>query len=70
MESTLSLYDDEELGSITINDLREGLASFDIYDGKDKTSFECFALYLLNLNHKSTEYVRINDILEALYPGR
>ena len=53
MESTFSLYDEEEKGLISINDLREGLSSFDIYDGKDKVSLECFTLYLLTLNHKN-----------------
>lgn len=69
-ENSLSLYDEEERGLITVNDLREGLASFDIYDGKDKTSFDCFALYLLSLNHKNTEYVKISDVMQTLYPNR
>jgi hypothetical protein len=35
---------------ISIDDLREGLLSMDIYDGKDKHSFECLVVQLLKMN--------------------
>eukprot|EP00347_Sterkiella_histriomuscorum_P020998 403335654 len=70
LESTLTMYDDEDKGLITINDLKEGLSSFDIYDGKDKTSFECLVLYILNQNHKDTKFIKISDVLGTLFPDR
>jgi hypothetical protein len=63
LESTLLLYDDQEKGTITIDDLREGMASAEIYDGRDKKSFECFAIYLLRKNNKNTENIKIVDVL-------
>ena len=51
-----------------MEDLREGLEAKDIYDGRDKRSFECLAIHLLRLNRKSTSEVKISDILDTLFP--
>ncbi|CDW72904.1 UNKNOWN [Stylonychia lemnae] len=69
-ENTLNLYDFEGKGLMTVDDLREALLSQEIYDGRDKISFECFALYLLTINHKDTFQIKINDVLDALFPNR
>ena len=51
-----------------MEDLREGLEAKDIYDGRDKRSFECLAIHLLRLNRKSTREVKISDVLDTLFP--
>ncbi len=53
VEGALSLYDDDEVGEITISDLREGLMSIDMYDGRDKKSFEALAIYFLRKNNEN-----------------
>jgi hypothetical protein len=63
------LYDDEEKGIITAGDLADGLGSVEIYDGKDKKSLECFTIYCLRLNQKSTQWIKISDVIKTLYPS-
>jgi Ca2+-binding EF-hand superfamily protein len=47
-----SLYDSEDQGLITIDDLKEGLQSLDIYqsNSKDKKLFEALIVHLLIQN--------------------
>ena len=67
LEEALNLYDDEDKGALAVEDLKEGLASVEIYDGKDKKSFECFSIYLLKKNQKSIQWVKIEDIMSVLF---
>jgi len=69
LEAALSLYDEEENGLITVQDLREGLAQADVREGKDRKAFDCIAVYFLRKNN-STEMVRIEDVMREFFKGQ
>jgi hypothetical protein len=72
LEVAFGLYDLDESGLITIDDLREGLTSLELYTDpvKDRKLFLAFGLRLLALSpQKKVLEVNISDVVEVLGGG-
>jgi len=63
----LELYDEDEKGLITIDDLREAFTYVEIYDAKDKHSFDCFSIMMLRKNSTYPNMIKISDVMESLF---
>ena len=72
LEVAFGLYDLDESGVITIDDLREGLTSLELYTDpvRDRKLFLAFGLRLLALSpEKKALEVNISDVVEVLGGG-
>ncbi len=63
-----SLYDSEDQGVITIEDVKEGLEALDLYQNntKDKKLFEALIVSLLIQNKLQTLDIKIGDLVSTL----
>ncbi len=63
-----SLYDSEDQGVITIEDVKEGLEALDLYQNntKDKKLFEALIVSLLIHNKLQTLDIKIGDLVSTL----
>ncbi len=64
----LALYDDEGKGEITVEDLKEGLESIELYDENQERAFDAFVLYFLIKNNNNPRFVNIETIMNEFFP--